>query len=73
MEEISPAASLLNRAATVSPSDYARAKNFFLEGLQNAGIQAQVRGVSLSSSRCALHEEVQARGLHAVSGMSQTK
>lgn len=46
MEEISPAAPLLNRAATLSPSEYQQAKDLFLTGLESAGIQAQV-GCSL--------------------------
>ena len=53
MEEIVPAARLLSRATAVSPSDYDRAKTLFLEGLQNAGVQAEVNAShGLHCMRC---------------------
>ena len=43
MEELLPAARLLSRATAVTPGDYEQAKSAFLQGLQNAGAQAEVR------------------------------
>ncbi len=43
MEELLPAARLLSRATAVTPGDYEQAKGVFLQGLQNAGAQAEVR------------------------------
>ena len=43
MEEILPAARLLSRATSVTPSDYEQAKRMFLEGLERAKKEAQVR------------------------------
>jgi len=42
MEEILPAARLLSRATSPSPSDYERAKSTFLKAVAEAGVQAQV-------------------------------
>ena len=42
MEEILPAARLLSRATSPTPSDYERAKSAFLRGVHEAAIQAQV-------------------------------
>ena len=42
VEEILPAARLLSRATGVTPADFERAKALFLEGVQNAGVAAQV-------------------------------
>ena len=42
MEEILPAARLLSRATSPTPSDYERAKALFLKGVQQAAIHAQV-------------------------------
>ena len=43
MEELLPAARLLSRATAVTSGDYEQAKGVFLQGLQNAGAQAEVR------------------------------
>ena len=42
MEEILPAARLLNRATAVAPADYDRAKAQFLAGLKDVGLHSQV-------------------------------
>ncbi len=43
MEEILPAARLLSRATALKPSDYERAKNLFIHGVQRAELGMQVR------------------------------
>lgn len=48
MEEILPAARLLSRATSPTPSDYERAKAAFLRGVRAATIQAQVQASALS-------------------------
>lgn len=42
MEEILPAARLLSRATSPSPSDYERARTAFIKGVQEVSLQAQV-------------------------------
>ena len=42
MEEILPAARLLSRATSPTPSDYERAKSAFLRGVHEARLQAKV-------------------------------
>ena len=42
MEEILPAARLLSRATALSPTDYERAKGYFLSGVDASGMMAKV-------------------------------
>lgn len=42
MEEILPAARLLSRATSPSPSDYGRAKAAFIQGVHEVSLQAKV-------------------------------
>ena len=42
MEEILPAARLLSRATSPSPSDYERARTAFIQGVHEVRLQAQV-------------------------------
>lgn len=45
MEEILPAARLLSRATSPSPSDYERARTAFIKGVHEVSLQAQVNKI----------------------------
>jgi hypothetical protein len=54
MEEILPAARLLSRATALSPTDYERAKAYFLSGVDASGMVAKVSSPSRTSPSCPI-------------------